>query len=142
MEDIHNLDRFLSAQDSSYESIINELKQGQKQGHWMWYIFPQVDGLGFSSTSRHYSIKSKLEAIAYLNHPVLGKRLIECTQTVIFHDHLSAEKIFGYPDYLKFHSCITLFNEISKKENPFQKAIDQFYEGKTDPKTLELLKNL
>lgn len=142
MEDNYNLQRFLSAQEENIDSVILELNQGQKIGHWMWYIFPQVKGLGRSSTAEFYAIQSKDEAIAYLNHPVLGPRLLECTKAVNAQDNLTAEHIFGYPDYLKFRSCMTLFERISNNESPFSEALDRFYGGEPDERTLSILKTI
>lgn len=142
MEDNYNLQRFLSAQEEYIDSVILELNQGQKIGHWMWYIFPQVKGLGLSSTAEFYAIQSKDEAIAYLNHPVLGPRLLECTKAVNAHDNLTAEHIFGYPDYLKFRSCMTLFERIANNESPFSEALDRFYGGEPDERTLSILETI
>ncbi len=142
MKDNYNLQRFLSAQGENIDSVILELNQGQKIGHWMWYIFPQVKGLGRSSTAEFYAIQSKDEAIAYLNHPVLGPRLLECTNTVNAHDNLTAEHIFGYPDYLKFRSCMTLFEGIANNESLFSEALDKFYGGEPDKRTLTILETI
>src|SRR5207245_341541 len=97
------------AQDGDYERALSEIRSGRKRSHWMWYIFPQFDGLGFSSTSRRYSIKSVAEASAFLNHPILGPRLIECTEAVLRVAGRSASEIFGFPDDMKLKSCATLF---------------------------------
>jgi uncharacterized protein (DUF1810 family) len=142
MEDNYNLQRFLSAQGENIDSVILELNQGQKIGHWMWYIFPQVKGLGRSSTAEFYAIQSKDEAIEYLNHPVLGSRLLECTKAVNAHDNLTAWHIFGNPDYLKFRSCMTLFDSITNTENPFSEALDGFYNGEPDNRTLFILETI
>jgi uncharacterized protein (DUF1810 family) len=142
MEDNYNLQRFLSAQGENIDSVILELNQGQKIGHWMWYIFPQAKGLGRSSTAEFYAIQSKGEAIEYLNHPVLGSRLLECTKVVNAHDNLTSEHIFGIPDYLKFRSCMTLFDSITNTENPFSEALDGFYGGEPDNRTLSILETI
>ena len=142
MEDKYNLQRFLSAQGQSMDGIIHELSQGQKVGHWMWYVFPQVKGLGRSSTSELYAIQSKDEAISYLNHPVLGPRLLECTKAVNAHENLTAKSIFGHPDYLKFRSCMTLFEKIAKSNSPFSEALDRFFGGEPDKCTISLLETL
>ncbi len=142
MSDTHNLDRFVSAQGPNIDTILNELRCGKKRGHWMWYIFPQLKGLGLSSTSNIYAISSKAEATAYLHHPILGPRLIKCTEAIIAHDNLSAEEIFGYPDCLKLRSSMTLFNEVSDKNRLFQQALNQFYSGEADPRSLEILSHL
>src|SRR3989442_11173428 len=107
--DPFDLNRFLVAQQDDYDSALAEIKNGQKESHWMWYIFPQLDGLAFSATSKFYAIKSIAEAQAYLNHPILGPRLLECAEAVVAVDGLSAVEIFGRPDDLKLRSCATLF---------------------------------
>lgn len=142
MEDKYNLQRFLSAQGQNLDSIMQELNCGQKVEHWMWYVFPQVKGLGWSPTSELYAIQSKDEAIAYLHHPVLGPRLLECTKAVNAHQKLAAEQIFGYPDYLKFRSCMTLFEKISGKNSPFSEALKRFFGGEPDMRTLSILEAL
>ena len=139
-EDPFDLQRFLKAQERIYDQALSELKTGEKRSHWMWYIFPQIDGLGFSSTTKHYSIKSMEEARAYLDHPVLGKRLIECTETVLAISGKSVSRIFGYPDDLKFKSSMTLFAEVTGSDSSFGRAIEQFYNGRRDEKTLALLR--
>ena len=142
MEDNYNLQRFLSAQEKNFDRVLLELNRGRKTGHWMWYIFPQLKGLGRSSTAAFYAIQSKDEAIAYLNHPVLGPRLLECTKAVNAHDKLTAEHIFGYPDYLKFRSCMTLFEKIANNETLFSEALDKFYGGEPDERTLSILETM
>lgn len=142
MEDKYSLQRFLSAQGQSMDSIIHELNQGQKVGHWMWYVFPQVKGLGRSTTSEFYAIQSKDEAVSYLGHPVLGPRLLECTKAVNAHQNLTAERIFGHPDYLKFRSCMTLFEKIADKDSPFSEALDRFFSGEPDKRTISTLETL
>ena len=108
-DDPYNLSRFLQAQEDDYKEALSEIRNGRKRSHWMWYIFPQIDGLAFSSTSKHYAIKSIEEAKAYLAHPVLGPRLLECAQAVVDVEGRSAAEIFGSPDDLKLRSCATLF---------------------------------
>jgi len=142
MKDIYNLERFASAQDKQYKNVVDELKRGKKISHWMWYIFPQVEGLGNSEISRKFSIKSRDEAIEYLNHSILGARLKECTRLILDHKTSTAEKIFGYPDYLKFYSSMTLFDEVSDDECVFHQALVQFNYEDRDSKTLELLQRL
>ncbi len=137
--DTDNLARFVSAQADSYSQVVRELRDGQKRTHWMWFVFPQFDGLGMSATSRHYAIKSLEEAREYLRHPVLGPRLIECTKIVNSHEGLTARSIFGTPDDLKFHSSMTLFELVSEPESEFAIALDRFFEGQRDAKTLELV---
>jgi len=138
-DDKHNLNRFIESQDSVYQQVRSELINGKKRSHWMWFIFPQIDGLGSSSTAQHYAIKSKDEAIAYLTHPVLGKRLIECAEIVLAVNGHSASEIFGFPDYLKFRSSITLFATVSESGSIFEKNIDKYFSGEADSKTIEIL---
>ena len=114
-----DLKRFEKAQEHSYENALKEINNGRKMGHWMWYIFPQIDGIGSSTISKEYAIKSKEEAIAYLNHDVLGKRLIEITKALLLLVDTSAIKIFGYTDALKLKSCMTLFDLISSDNDLF-----------------------
>ena len=109
MDDPHDLNRFLRAQEDSYQQALSEIKSGRKRTHWMWYIFPQIDGLAFSSVSKRYSIKSVEEAKAYLNHPVIGPRLIECAEATTRVEGRSVNDIFGSPDDMKLRSCATLF---------------------------------
>ncbi|USF88760.1 DUF1810 domain-containing protein [Candidatus Endoriftia persephonae] len=142
MEDKYNLQRFLSAQGENIEGVLQELRRGQKRGHWMWYMFPQIKCLGHSSTSEYYAIQSASEATAYLQHPVLGSRLVACTNTVNEHQDLTAEQIFGYPDYLKFRSSMTLFNIVAGNDSPFSHALDRFFEGEPDKRTLSILESL
>jgi uncharacterized protein (DUF1810 family) len=139
MGEEYDLERFLSAQRDSIDAIVRELKAGRKIGHWMWYVFPQMKGLGRSSTSEHFAIQSEAEAAAYLRHPILGKRLIECTETVNRHRGRTAESIFGYPDYLKFRSSMTLFERVSGEDSPFCRALEKFYGGERDASTLTIL---
>ncbi len=140
-DDPYDLKRFLSAQEGVYERALAELTRGQKRTHWMWYIFPQFDGLGYSPTAKQYSIKSKEEAGQYLNHPVLGKRLLECTEAVIASQGGSLSEIFGYPDDLKFKSSMTLFEKIAGPGSVFSSALDRFCHGERDAATLNLLEN-
>ena len=135
----NSLQRFLDAQQWVYADVVQELRQGKKRSHWMWFIFPQIDGLGKSKTARLFAIKSSEEASAYLAHPLLGERLRECTQLVMQHTNLSSEAIFGYPDYLKFQSCLTLFDAVQDEEKLFNQALQQFYAGHQDRRTLEAL---
>lgn len=138
-EDPHDLNRFLSAQESVYDRALGELKSGRKRTHWMWYIFPQIDGLGHSSTARYYSIKTMEEARRYLDHPVLGKRLVECTEAVIAIKGGSVSEIFGYPDDLKFKSSMTLFEKVAGPGSVFSSALDKYCRGERDTATLSLL---
>ncbi len=137
--DPYNLKRFLGAQATIYEKVLAELRNGQKRSHWIWYIFPQYQGLGFSSMSQKYAIQSLDEASAYLNHPILGDRLLECTRTVLGITGRSAYQIFGSPDDLKLRSCATLFAIVSPGDSLFVQLLDRFYNGQRDPKTLQLL---
>jgi uncharacterized protein (DUF1810 family) len=138
-EDPHDLIRFVEAQERHYEQALAEIKGGRKRTHWMWYIFPQIDGLAFSSTSKRYSIKSGEEAKAFLRHPVLGPRLFECMEGVLRIEGRSAAEIFGPPDDLKLRSCATLFASVSSPESIFERVIDKYYQGGRDGKTLQLL---
>ena len=142
MEDPYNLRKFLDAQDPIYDQVVAELRSGIKRGHWMWYIFPQVAGLALSPMSERYSIESVEEAKAYLDHPVLGTRLIECVQLVTSIEGRSVQQIFGHPDWLKFRSCLTLFVETHVNDRVFEKALDKYFEGVPDLLTIEILGNL
>ena len=138
-EDKYNLSRFLQAQEGDYERAFAEIKSGQKRTHWMWYIFPQLDGLAFSSTAKHYAIKDVNEAQAYLAHPVLGPRLLECAEAAIQVEGRSAREIFGSPDDLKLKSCATLFAHVSLPGSVFERLLRKYYRGQHDDKTLQLL---
>jgi uncharacterized protein (DUF1810 family) len=140
-DDPYDLKRFLSAQEGVYERALAELKGGQKRTHWMWFIFPQIDGLAYSPTAKRYSIKSREEARQYLNHPVLGKRLLECTEAVVVLRGGSVSEIFGYPDDLKFASSMTLFEKIAGSGSVFSFALDRYCHGERDAKTLRLLES-
>lgn len=137
--DPFNLSRFEKAQKSVYNNALAELKRGEKRTHWMWYIFPQFDGLGFSATSKYYAIGSIEEARQYLNHPVLGSRLLECTEAVLAVEGRTVSEIFGYPDDLKFRSSMTLFAQVSDPDSPFIRALDKYFHGRQDDRTLRLL---
>jgi uncharacterized protein (DUF1810 family) len=139
MGDTYDLKRFEDAQNRVADSVSTELRDGLKRGHWMWFVFPQVKGLGMSATSQRYAIQSLDEARAFLEHPVLGERLREWTRLVLEHSDKTAEQIFGYPDYLKFRSCMTLFSRVESADTVFAKALEQFYGGKPDQKTLDIL---
>jgi uncharacterized protein (DUF1810 family) len=138
--DPFNLNRFIKAQEDVYYDALAEIMQGHKRSHWMWFIFPQFKGLGSSENATFYAIHSLEEASAYLEHPVLGKRLREVTDALMKHGNKKASDIFGYPDDLKLHSSLTLFEAASEGENVFTKALETFFKGKRDQKTLELLK--
>jgi uncharacterized protein (DUF1810 family) len=137
--DPHNLNRFVRAQADDYDQVLSEIRSGRKRSHWMWYIFPQFDGLGFSSTSRRYSIKSVAEAKAYLDHPILGPRLMECADAVLGVEGRSAFDIFGSPDDMKLRSCATLFGCVAPVGSVFDKLLDKYYQAERDGKTLRLL---
>jgi uncharacterized protein (DUF1810 family) len=134
-----NLDRFLTAQDPVYERVMEELTAGEKASHWMWFIFPQLKALGRSGTAKFYGLADLTEARAYLAHPVLGARLIACTEAVLAHAGKTAHDIFGSPDDMKFRSCMTLFMLAAPQERSFHQALGVFYEGEADPATLELV---
>jgi len=133
------LDRFLEAQTPVIEQALTELRAGQKQSHWMWYVFPQIASLGQSATSRAFAIQSLDEARAYLAHPALGQRLRECCQAVMNVRGKSAREIFGSPDDQKFQSCLTLFAEADPDEVLFYNLLEKYFDGDADEATLELL---
>lgn len=137
--DLYNLKRFVDAQERDYATALAELRAGSKRTHWMWYIFPQLAGLGFSPNSRFYGIATRDEARAYLAHPLLGPRLAECAETLLALQGRSARAIFGAPDDLKLRSSMTLFAEVSEPDSPFERVLDQYFAGQRDPKTLEKL---
>jgi len=137
----HNLTfhRFLTAQVPVYDEVLAELRAGRKSSHWIWFIFPQIAGLGRSSMAQQFAIASLDEAKAYLQHPVLGPRLKACTQLVLDVNGRSAEEIFGYPDHLKFRSCMTLFLTASTDNAIFKDALFKYFDGKPDQMTLDIL---
>ena len=141
-DDPFDLSRFTSAQEGIYDGVLTELRRGHKRTHWMWYIFPQIDGLGQSTTSKHYAIKSIEEARQYLNHPVLGTRLLKCAEAVLTIEGRSVSEIFGYPDDLKFKSSMTLFAYEADPRSVFVRILDKYFDGKQDIKTLRLLEKL
>ncbi|MBC6609954.1 DUF1810 domain-containing protein [Hymenobacter sp. BT507] len=134
-----NLSRFLDAQQSDYQTALSEIKNGRKRSHWMWYIFPQIQGLGFSETSKFYAIQDAAEAEAYLTHPVLGSRLLEISSALLKLSSSNATSIFGSPDDLKLKSSMTLFASLPKADPVFQSVLDKFFNGAKDNKTLQLL---
>ena len=140
--DPFDLDRFIQAQKPVYDTVLDELKIGQKRSHWMWFIFPQIEGLGRSAMAQRYAIKSLDEAKAYLAHPILGPRLTECTQLVLELKDLSIPTIFGNPDDLKFHSCMTLFAWVAGPESVFVLALRKYFQGRHDSNTVQRLGNL
>ena len=140
MNDVYDLHRFIQAQMNVYKSVLDELRIGQKSGHWMWYIFPQIKGLGLSVTAQRYAISSKEEARVYSDHPILGLRLRACTQLVLNVEGRSANEIFSYPDVLKFRSCMTLFEQSAVDKHIFHDAILKYFDGNPDQLTLQILK--
>ena len=137
-----DLNRFIQAQERSYELVVSELRLGQKRTHWMWYIFPQVDGLGRSMISKLYAIKSINEAQCYLNHSILGVRLIECTEIVLDIEGLSISEIFRFPDDIKLKSSMTLFDHISEPSNIFSLVLEKYFGENRDEKTLKILNGM
>ena len=140
--DHFNLNRFIEAQNSDFNKALDEIKQGKKSSHWMWYIFPQFKGLGSSSDSSHYAIKSKEEAQAYLNHSILGQRLVEITSELLKLENLSACSIFGYPDDVKLNSSMTLFNAVQNETKVFELVLDKYFFSEKCEKTLRYLEEL
>ena len=134
-----NLARFVEAQEGEYQQALAEIRSGRKRSHWMWYVFPQFTGLGSSSTSVHYAIKSPEEAAAYLEHPILGRRLLECAEAVLQIENRSALEIFGSLDDLKLRSCATLFAAVSPAGSVFQQIIDRYFGGERDARTIDLI---
>jgi uncharacterized protein (DUF1810 family) len=137
--DPYDLARFVQAQQRDYDRAISEIRSGRKRSHWMWYIFPQFDGLGVSSTSIRYAIKSVAEAEAYLRHPVLGPRLLESAKAALEIEGRSAFEVFGTPDDMKLQSCATLFATVSPAGSVFQQLLDRYFGGEPDHRTLSLL---
>jgi uncharacterized protein (DUF1810 family) len=139
MTDSFNLKRFVDAQDPLIDEVSAELAAGKKRTHWMWFVFPQIQGLGHSEMARRYAIASVAEAKAYLNHPVLGERLRVLTQIVNALEGRSVEQIFGYPDDLKFHSSMTLFAHAATDKAPFEEALNKYFGGEADSGTVRHL---
>ena len=137
-----SLDRFLKAQMRDYNVALSEIKSGHKRSHWIWYIFPQVKGLGFSSTSEYYGIDGLDEAKKYMQNDTLKNRLIEISEALLGLDSSDASDVMGYPDDLKLRSSMTLFVEAAPEEEVFRKVLDKFFGGKKDERTLEILKTL
>ena len=134
-----NLQRFLDPQEKDYPIALSEIKNGKKKSHWMWYIFPQIQGLGFSETSKFYAIENIGEAMGFLNHPVLGKKLIEICSELLNLGTNDAYKIFGSPDDIKLHSSMTLFSSLPNTNSVFQKVLDKYFNGEKDEKTLQII---
>lgn len=137
--DPFNLQRFVEAQEPIYQQVTSELRAGEKMSHWMWFIFPQIQGLGWSETSIEFAISGLEEARAYLAHPVLGARLKECTQLVLRVENRSAARIFMSPDDMKFRSCMTLFAQVSPEDDIFSMALKKYFRGVPDQLTLDRL---
>ena len=135
--DPFNLQRFLEAQQGLYERALAEIRSGRKQSHWMWFIFPQYDGLGASAMAKRYAIKSLAEAEAYLSHPVLGPRLLECAEAALAVPGRSASEIFGYPDDLKLRSSATLFTAVSPAGSVFERLLEKYFAGERDERTMQ-----
>lgn len=133
------LKKFIVAQERDYTTALNEMSRGKKQTHWMWYIFPQIKGLGFSDTARYYAIRDLKQAADYLNHPLLGSRLIAISERLLTHTKLNVKDIFGSPDDLKLRSCMSLFAAVEHSPPVFQQVLDQFFEGKKDLQTQRIL---
>jgi len=134
-----NLQRFVAAQEGVYERALGELRAGRKRTHWMWFVFPQLAGLGFSATAQHYAIADLAEARAYLADPLLGQRLRRCAEALLAHEGLGAREIFGSPDDLKLRSSMTLFVRVAERDSVFGRVLERYYGGAEDPRTLELL---
>lgn len=137
--DPFNLARFVSAQEKVYPTVLAELRNGEKRTHWMWYIFPQIAGLGHSPTAQYYAIQSRAEAEHYLAHPILGSRLRECTAAMLAITGRSAWEIFGSPDDLKLRSCMTLFAAVAEPGSLFTQVLDAYFQGAADQQTLRRL---
>jgi uncharacterized protein (DUF1810 family) len=135
----NSLKRFTDAQENSYAMAFSEIQQGRKQSHWMWFIFPQIAGLGFSETSRYYAIKDLQEAAGFLNHPVLGSRLINISRELLKLKSNDAHRVFGSPDDLKLKSSMTLFSMLPEADPVFQTVLEKFFNGEKDIKTLRLI---
>ncbi len=136
-----NLKRFLDAQAKDYDRALAEIKKGRKQSHWMWYIFPQISGLGFSEMATFYAIEDLQEATNYLEHPILGSRLIEIANALLTVEGRTANQILGSPDDLKLRSSMTLFSLVKNADPVFQGVLDKFFQGQPDPKTRSLVEN-
>ena len=134
-----DLSRFVKAQETDYARALSEIRSGHKRSHWIWYIFPQIAGLGFSSTAQYYAIKDRQEAEEYLKNDLLRDRLVEISEALLKLESNDAGEVMGYPDDLKLRSSMTLFHEVAPEMDVFQKVLDKFFEGKPDQKTIELL---
>jgi uncharacterized protein (DUF1810 family) len=142
MSDPYDLQRFVEAQNPVYAKVCSELREGQKRSHWMWFVFPQIAGLGSSPLARKFAISSLAEAAAYSAHPILGPRLAECTKLVNLVEGRSVAEIFGHPDDLKFRSSMTLFARTTQDNQVFVAALQRYFKGEPDPATLLRLQSL
>lgn len=140
MSDRHDLQRFVSAQETVWQQVIAELRSGHKRTHWMWFVFPQLQGLGHSAMARRYAISGLDEATAYLEHELLGSRLKTCCEIVNSLEGASVAQVFGHPDDLKFHSSMTLFAYVAGEQSPYRAALIKYFNGQEDAQTLRLLK--
>lgn len=138
--DPFDLGRFVTAQEQTYDAALRELEAGRKTGHWMWFVFPQAEGLGRTTTSRHYAIRSLDEARAYLDHPVLGHRLVTCCEALLRIRDRSARAVMGDPDDLKLRSSMTLFATVAPEIGVFSRVLERFFEGEADPLTVEIVR--
>jgi uncharacterized protein (DUF1810 family) len=137
--DLFDLERFVAAQEPVYQQVLGELRAGRKRSHWMWFVFPQIAGLGYSSMARRYAISGRAEATAYLDHPLLGSRLRECAGLVVDVAGRTVAEIFGSPDDLKFHSSMTLFGAVATDNQIFMAAIEKYFGGAPDRNTIDRL---
>lgn len=140
MEKRYDLDRFVDAQQETYGNALREIRQGRKQTHWMWFVFPQLRGLGFTDYNIFYGIENLDEALQYFNHPILGKRLVEITSAILLIQNKTALEILGRPDERKLRSCMTLFSLLPDAPECFRQVLDKYYNGLQDEKTLQILK--
>ena len=136
---MYDLSRFLEAQKNAYDTALREIRAGRKRSHWMWYIFPQIQGLGYSAMAQHYAIRDLGEAREYLQHPLLGPRLIEISEALLSLDESDPRRVMGSPDDLKLRSCMTLLQCAAPDQPVFGKVLDKFYGGRPDGRTLEIL---
>ena len=136
---MNDLKRFLEAQENDFETALAEIRKGRKQSHWMWYIFPQIAGLGFSETARFYAVKDRAAAEIYLAHPVLGAKLVEISEALLEIEGKTANQIFGSPDDMKLKSSMTLFGALKNTNPIFQSVLDKYFNGKKDLRTLQLI---
>ena len=137
--DPFDLERFVSAQSGSYARALDEIRAGRKRSHWIWFVFPQIRGLGLSPTSQHYGISGIDEARAYMSHPILGPRIVECAEALLALKGRTASAIMPYPDDLKLRSSMTLFERVAGPDSVFSRVVEKYYQGHRDERTLELL---